>query len=386
MTNWNQTDETVLEASVAIAMTVRNCGPKVIPMYPITPQTHIVEKIADLVSNGEMDAEIIPVESEHSALSAVLGAQATGVRTYTATSSQGFALMYEILPIVSGLRLPCVMTVANRALSAPINIWNDHSDSVSARDQGWIQLYSEDAQEAVDTTVMAFKIAENKDVLLPVMPCIDGFSLSHVYEPVSIPSKKKVDAFLPAYKPKDVLDPKNPISFGTIGTPNVFMEFKKQQQEAMENSVKVIKKVNKEFGEIFGRKYGDGLIQKYKMSDAEYAIIAMGTVCATAHQTVDKLRKEGHKIGIIKLKSLRPFPVNDLRKIAKNLKGLCVIDRHMSLGYEGALSIDIRAALCEVDIQINTNIAGIGGRDIKAGHLEKALMNLINGKPGEWLF
>ena len=380
------TKERVLEASVAIAQTVRKCNPKVIPLYPITPQTHIVEKLAQLVSNGKMDAEIIPVESEHSALSALMGAQVTGVRTYTATSSQGFALMYEILPIVSGLRLPCVMTVANRALSAPINIWNDHSDSVSARDQGWIQLYSEDAQEAVDTTVMAFKIAEHKDVLLPVMPCIDGFSLSHVYEPVSIPSKKKVNAFLPAYKPKDVLDPKKPISFGTIGTPDVFMEFKKQQQEAMEKSIEVIKKVNKEFGEVFGRKYGNGLIQKYKMSDADYAIVAMGTVCATAHQTVDALRKKGHKVGIIKIRSLRPFPVKDLRKLAKNLKGMIVVDRHVSLGYEGALVIDVKSAVFGIDLKINSNIAGIGGRDIKSLYLEKAVMNLIKGKDGEWLF
>ena len=309
----------VLEGSVAIAKAVKKCRPKVIPLYPITPQTHIVEKLALMVNDGKMHAEIIPVESEHSALSALLGAQATGVRTYTATSSQGFALMYEILPIVSGLRLPCVMTVSNRALSAPINIWNDHSDSVSARDQGWIQLYSEDAQEAVDTTIMSFKIAEHKKVLLPVMPCIDGFSLSHVYEPVNVPSQEEVDKFLPKFKPKDYLDTGKPISFGTIGVPSVFMEFKKQQQEAFENSVGVIKKINKEFGETFGRKYGNGLIQKYHMDDAEFAIIGMGTLCATAHQVARDLRKEGIKVGVIKLKSLRPFPEKDLRNAVKNL-------------------------------------------------------------------
>ena len=378
----------VTEGSIAIANAVKMCRPRVIPMYPITPQTHIVQELARMINNGELDAQMIHVESEHSALSAALGSQTAGVRSFTATSSQGFALMFEILPIVAGLRLPVVMSVANRALSAPINIWNDHSDSVSARDQGWIQIYSEDAQDALDTAIMSFRIAEHKDVLLPAMPCIDGYTLSHMYEPVEIPTQEEVDAFVPEYKPVDFLDVENPKSFGNIGMPDVFMEFKKQQQDAFENSVKVIKNVNKEFGKKFGRSYGDGLLQLHKMEDAEFAIIGMGTLCATAKEVVDRLRKNKVNAGLIQLRCLRPFPKAELKAVVKNLKGLIVIDRHFSLGYEGALYTDVKSALYEYagGLKINSYIAGLGGRDIKAKHIEKTFRDIIEGKDGGWLF
>ena len=280
-----------MEASLAVAWGARLCRPKVIATYPITPQTHIVERLADFVNDGELDAKLIPVESEHSALSAVLGASATGVRTFTATASQGLALMYEILPIVSGMRLPAVMAVANRALSAPINIWNDHSDSVSARDQGWIQLWAESAQESLDSTIQAFKIAEHADVLLPAMVNLDGFTLSHVWEPVKLPEQKEVDNFLPDYKPEDFMNPKKPITMGPIGFPNSFMEFKKQQQDAMDKALPLVKKVHDEFAETFGRSYGNGFFESVQMDDAEYALIGMGSFCGTARETVKKMRK-----------------------------------------------------------------------------------------------
>jgi len=238
-----------------------------------------VERLADYINDGDLDSEMIHSESEHSAISSALGAQATGVRTFTATASQGLALMHEILFVVSGMRLPVVMAVANRTLSAPINIWNDHQDSISARDSGWLQFYVESAQEALDTIIMAYKIAENKNVLLPVMVCLDGYTLSHVYEPVDIPSQKQVDIFLPKYKPIHAfLDPKKPITQGPIAFPDTFMELKKMQQDAMEFSLPIIEKVNREFKTTFKRSYGDGLIETYKIEDAKNAIIGMGSI------------------------------------------------------------------------------------------------------------
>lgn len=377
--------EIVVEASRAIALGVKLCKPKVIPMYPITPQTHIVEALAEMINNGELEAEMIHVESEHSACSALLGAQAAGVRTFSATSSQGLALMYEILPIVSGNRMPSVMAIANRALSAPINIWNDHSDAVSARDQGWIQLWVESTQEAVDTVIQLYKICEDRSVLLPGMLCLDGFTLSHVYERAVVPEQEQVDEFLPEYKPYVKLDPEEPITMGPIAFPDSFMEFKKMQQEAMLNAVEKIKEVNEEYAKQFGRSYGNGLIELYQMEDAEYALLGMGTLVGTARVVVDELRKEGHKVGLIKLRSLRPFPKEDLIKATENLQGLAVIDRHISLGYEGPLFSDVRSALFERDLRIINFIAGLGGRDITQKHLRKALFSLKEGKEGGWL-
>lgn len=377
----------VVEASDAVAKAVKLCRVQVCPMYPITPSTHIPEKISEYVANGELKAEIIDVESEHSAASAVCGAAAAGSRTFTATSSQGLALMFELLPIISGMRLPTVMAVANRALSAPINIWNDHSDAVSTRDQGWLQFWVESSQEALDTVIQAYKISEDKSVLLPAMVNLDGFTLSHVFEPIEEPSQKQVDAFLPEFDPLYKLDPKNPLTFGPVGFPNSFMFFKKQQQEAMLWAVDLIGKTNRQFEKEFGRAYGDGLLELYKMDDAEYALIGMGTLCGTARHAIDELRKEGKKTGLIRIRTLRPFPKKELQDAMHNLQGAAVIDRHISLGSDGPLFSDVRSAIYCNDIQINGYIAGLGGRDITKEHLRKALDDLIAGKQkGEWLF
>src|SRR3989344_7667756 len=331
----------VIEASQAVAEAVKLCKPAVVAMYPITPQTHIVERIADFINNGAMDAEMIDTESEHSAMSACIGAQATGVRTFTATASQGLALMHEMLFVTSGLRLPVVMAVANRSLSAPINIWNDQSDSVAARDSGWIQFYVESAQEAFDTIIMAYRVAESRKVLLPAMVCMDGYILSHVNEPVDVAGQKAVDAFLPGYRPLYALDPKKPLTFGPIAFPDTFMSFKKDQQDALVNSSEEIKKVSSEFKKVFGRGYGNGLVELYRMDDANAAVIAMGSVCGTIREAVDELRKNGKKAGLVKIKTFRPFPEKDVISACKKPGSIAVIDKNISLGHDGALFTEI---------------------------------------------
>jgi len=354
-------------------------------MYPITPSTLIPERLSEFVANGELDSRMVLVESEHSAASALYGAYATGVRAFTASASQGIALMHEILPIISGSRFPAVMAVANRALSGPLNIWNDHSDAMSERDQGWIQLYCESAQEAFDTTIMAYKIAEDEKVLLPVMVCIDGFTLSHVYEPVQMEAQEKVDKFLPPYKAANFLDINNPKTFGAFAQPNTFMEFKEQQAIAMEESRKAISKVGDEFAKAFGRKYGDGFMELVEMKDAQYALLCVGTSAGTAREVVSEMRKKGKKVGLIKLKAVRPFPSEELRKACSKLKGIAVIDRHVSLGFEGALAIDVKAALKDEKVKVEGFIAGLGGRDIDRKRLSEALDTVMKGKEGKWL-
>lgn len=376
----------VTEASIAVAEAVRLCRPAAVFAYPITPQTHVVETIADFVYDGEMDSELVDVESEHSAISACVGAQATGVRTFTATASQGLALMHEILFVASGMRLPIVMAIANRALSAPINIWNDHQDSISARDSGWIQFYVESAQEALDTVIMAYKVAENKKILTPAMVCLDGFTLSHVYEPVDIPLQAEVDKFLPAYSPLYKLDPKKPISMGPIGFPNSFQYFKEDQHKAIQAAIPLIKKVNQDFKKVFGRAYGNGLIEGYKLNDAEYAIAAMGTVCGTIRVAVDELRKKGIKAGLLKIKTFRPFPEEEIINATKKLKAIAVIDKNISLGQQGALFSEMKAI---VDNKIITNsfITGLGGKDITPEMIKNLVDKTIKTKKGiiEWI-
>ena len=318
--------------------------------------THIVEKISEMVADGLLDSEYICVESEHSAMAACIGAQATGVRTYTATSSQGLALMWELLYIAAGMRMPIVMTVANRSLSAPLNIWNDWSDSIGCRDTGWIQLYCESSQEALDTTIQAYKIAENKNVLLPVMVCIDGFYLSHVFEPVDVP--ESVKEFLGDYKPHVVLDPNNPITQGAYATPDYFQEFKQQQEIAMQKSLKVIKQVNDEFASVFNRNYGNGLFELFNMDSAKHAIITMGTLAGTIKHIL--VNKNIRDIGLIKLKSYRPFPVNELEKVLENVQSIGVLEKDVSLGIGGALYSEMRF----IKKPVAGFIGGLGGRDI----------------------
>ncbi len=353
-------------------------------------ETHIPEHIADFVDNGEFDCELIYCESEHSAISAAIGSSAAGVRSYTATASQGLALMHEILHIVSGMRLPVVMHVANRALSAPINIWNDHQDAMAARDTGWIQLYVESAQEAVDTTFMAFKIAEDHDIMLPVMVCLDGFTLSHVYEPVDIPEQEVVDKFLPKYEPLFKLDTKNPVTMGPIGYPNSFMYFKKQQQDAFGESFDVIKKVNSDFAKQFGRVYGDGIIEKYMLDDAKYVFVGLGTICGTARVVIDELRAKGKKVGMMKIKSFRPFPSEAIVAALKNADAVAVFDKSFSPGQKGQVFSEIESAFNEETKKpvIHSFIAGLGGMDVTLDHIRRVFDKIKGEKQStvEWLF
>jgi pyruvate ferredoxin oxidoreductase alpha subunit len=379
-------EKKVISGAGAVAEAVKLCKPKVLPMYPITPSTLIPERLSEFVANGELKSEMIYVESEHSAASALFGAYATGLRSFTATSSQGLALMHEILPILSANRFPAVMAVANRTLSGPLNIWNDHSDAMSEKDQGWIQMYCETAQEAYDTTIMAYKIAEAEKISLPVMVCLDGFALTHVYEPVQLEDAEKIDKFLPEYKPLNFLDTSKPITIGGVGFPNTFFEFKEQTQKAMMDSLEAIQQVHAEFAIEFGREYGNGLIELMEMKDAEYALVTVGAVATgSARAVVEEMRKKGKKIGLIRVKTIRPFPAEEIIKASKKLKSLGVIDRHVSLGYEGPLCTDIKAALKREKVRVTGFIAGLGGRDIDRKRIRKAIEAIMNGKEGEWL-
>lgn len=375
----------VISGSEAIAHAVKLCRPQVLPMYPITPSTLIPEKLSEYVANGEFDSKIIYVESEHSAISALFGVYATGIRGFTATASQGLALMHEILPIMSGTRFPAVMAVANRALAGPLNIWNDHSDAMSERDQGWIQLFCATNQEAFDTIIMAYKIAENEKVFLPVMVCVDGFYITHLYEPLQLEEQESIDKFVGKYKPEHFLDPKSPKSFGTVAYPNVYMEYREEQEKAMQEALKVIPKVGEEFSKVFGRVYGNGLIETYEMKDAEFALLTVGSVTGTAKEAVDEMRKAGKKAGLIRVKAVRPLAVEDLRKACAKLKGLAVIDRHASIGFGGALTNDIKSALSGEKVKIEGFVAGLGGRDINKDHFKKAIEIIEKGGEGEWL-
>ena len=352
----------VIEGSHAVAEAVRLCAPKVIAAYPITPQTHIVERLSKMVADGELDSEFLCVESEHSAMSACIGAQATGVRTYTATASQGLILMHEMLHVASGMRLPIVINVANRSVSSPLSIWNDWLDAMAVRNSGWVQLFVESSQEALDTTIQAYKIAET--IHLPVMVCIDGFYLSHTYEPVDIPDT--VAGYLGDYKPKVVLDPKNPITQGMMAGPKAFQEFKEQQHRALLSAKDVIKNENSEFNKKFSRIYGDGLVETYNMESADYAIISMGSVCGTIKHILDE--KKISDIGLIRIKTYRPFPNKEIIDLTKNLKALGVLEKDISFGIGGALWADVKTF---VDKPVSNFIGGLGGRDIQIEDIVK---------------
>jgi pyruvate ferredoxin oxidoreductase alpha subunit len=378
-------EKKVISGSEAIAIAVKLCKPKVLPMYPITPSTLVPEKLSEFVANGEMTAQMIYVESEHSAASALFGAYAAGVRSFTATASQGLALMHEIIPIIAASRFPAVMFIANRALSGPLNIWNDQSDSLSERDQGWIQLFCENPQEAFDTIIMAYKLAEKTNVSIPVMVCADGFVLTHVYEPITIEDADKIDKFLGDYKPEHYLDTKKPITIGAFAQPNTYFEFREAMQVAMMEALKEIPNVHKEFAKEFGREYGNGLVELINMKDAEYALMIAGSTIGTAKEVVEEYRKKGKKVGLIKIKSIRPFPVEEIIKATKKLKGLGVVDRHVSLGYEGPICTDTKAALKGEKVKVTGFVAGLGGRDIDRVRIRKAFDLVMKGKEGEWL-
>ncbi len=368
-----------LEGSRAVAEVVKLCKPGVISAYPITPQTHIVEELAQMVANGELNAQFVNVESEHSAASVVLGGVAAGVRSFTATSSQGLFYMAEVLFNISGMRLPLVMTCANRAISAPINIWNDQQDSISLRDSGWIQLYAENIQEAVDLHLMGYRLSEDKSVMLPVMVCMDGFILTHGMESVDMPSQENVDKFLPAYKPLYKLDTAEPISMGLLADPDYYIEARYAIQETFKDVLKLIPKVNEEFKNCFGRDYKDGLVEEYYTKDAEKVIVAMGSVCGTIKEVIDAQRAKGKKIGLLKIISYRPFPYARVYDVLKDVPRVAVLDKAVSLGAYAPLAIEIKAAFSgkkKSPKVISSFVAGLGGRDITVETIKEILTKL----------
>lgn len=357
----------VVEGSYAVAHAVKCCSPDVISAYPITPQTHIVEHLSQMVADGELDSEFLTVDSEFSALSILVGASAAGARCYSSTTSQGLALMYEVLYNVSGMRLPIVMNVANRALGAPLNIWNDQQDSVGARDTGWIQIYVEDVQEAVDATLQAYRIAEDPSIRTPVMVCMDGFILTHVYEPVQLLDPEQSRQFLPPYEPESILDPERPKTFGAFADPSTFTEFRYLQWEAQQRSMERIDQVAREFEETFGRYYG-GLLDSYRAEDADLVIVTMGSVVGTIKDAIDEMRSEGKRVGLVKVRSYRPFPVQALRKALQGAGVVAVLEKDVSIGYEAGLLTDLKAAFYNSSnrMPIVGFAAGLGGRDISA--------------------
>jgi len=364
-----------------VAVAMRQINPEVVAAYPITPQTPIIETFAQFAADGKVDTELINVESEHSALSAVVGASAAGARAMTATSSQGLALMAEVVYIASGSRLPIVMAISNRALSAPINIHCDHTDSMFLRDAGWIQIYSEDAQEAYDNMLIALKVAENKDVLTPAMVMQDGFITSHSVQNVKILDDEAVKKFVGKYNPDyPLLDIKKPISVGPLDLFDYFFEHKYQQAEALENSKKIIRQVDKEFYNLTGRKYD--FIEKYKTNDADYIIIALSSTCGTAKMVVDKLREEGKKVGLLKVRIFRPFPNKEIAKAVSKAKSVAVLDRSTSFGNFSPVFTEVRSALYNLDKKpkLYNYIYGIGGRNIGLDDIEKAYNDLEKNK------
>ncbi len=368
-----------LEGSRAVAEAVKLCKPGVISAYPITPQTHIVEELAQMVADGELNSQFVNVESEHSAASVVLGGVAAGVRSYTATSSQGLLYMGEVIFNIAGMRLPLVLTCANRAISAPINIWNDQQDSISLRDAGWVQLYAENNQEAVDFHFMGYRLSEDKSVMLPVMVCMDGFILTHGMEVVDIPEQEKVDKFLPAYKPLYKLDVDEPISMGFLAGPDYYMETRFAIQETMKDLLKLIPKISGEFRQVFGRDYQDCLIEEYCIKDAEKVIIAMGSVCGTVREVVDELRKKGKKVGLLKIISYRPFPYIKVYEALKDIPKVAVLDKAVSLGAYAPLAVEIKAAFSgkkKSPKVISSFIAGLGGRDITLDSIKEIFRKL----------
>ncbi len=360
-----QMEKRVTTGDYAAAYGALLSRPSLVAAYPITPQTFIVEHISEFIADGKMDADYMAVESEHSAMSACISAQATGIRTYTATSSQGLALMHETLFVAASLHLPVVMPVVNRAVASPINIWCEHNDTMPQRDTGWLQVYCEDNQEVLDMVIQAYKIAEDTRVLLPMMVNLDAFILSHTVEPVELLDQTLVDAFLPPYKPKHAyLDPDDPMVIGSFATPDHTQEVRYQTEMSMQMSREVIGEVTEKFADKFGRDYG-GLIDTYRMEDADVALITVGTVTSTARDVVDHLRGHGHKVGLVKLRFFRPFPTKEIQEIAEKVKAIGVYDRSISFGSGGPSWIEIRHTLYgHTDIPIMGFIGGLGGRDV----------------------
>lgn len=364
----------VIEGSMAVAQAVKVCRPHVISAYPITPQTHIVENLSQMVADGELKAESINVESEFGAASVILGASVTGARAFSATTSQGLLLMAEVLFNIAGLRLPVTITVANRSVSAPINIWNDHQDAMTLRDSGWIQLYAEDCQEVHDMHPQAFKIGENPEISLPVMVNMDGFILTHAFEPVELIDQKMADEFLPPYKPKRYLTVKDPVTFGVLAEPTYYMETRYRLQQAIKASKPVIDQVADEFKQKFGR-YAGGLVDKYRLDGAKTVMVGMGSVVGTMREATDSMREEGDKVGLLKVRAFRPFPKEEIYDSLKDADTIVVVEKSISLGFGGILLNEMKAAFYGKKKQpkIRGVIVGLGGRDVPTRSIIQAV-------------
>ena len=351
-----------IEGSQAVAQAVALCRPEVICAYPISPQTHIVEGLGKMVKAGELaPCEFINVESEFAAMSVAIGASATGARSYTATASQGLLFMAEAVYNASGLGLPIVMTVANRAIGAPINIWNDHTDAMSQRDSGWMQLFAENNQEALDLHIQAFRLGE--ELSLPVMVCMDGFILTHAVEQVDVPTQEQVDAYLPPFDPRQVLDPDEPVSIGAMVGPEAFTEVRYLAHAKQLQALDLIPQHAAAFKQIFGRDSG-GLVRPYRCDDAETIIVAMGSVLGTIKDVIDEMRDEGHKIGVLGIISFRPFPLAAVRDVLEHAQRVVVLEKSLAIGLGGILSNDVRMSLSGIQLHGYTVIAGLGGRAI----------------------
>jgi pyruvate ferredoxin oxidoreductase alpha subunit len=358
-----------IEGSRAVAEAVAMCRPEVVCAYPITPQTHIVEAIGEMVKSGELTpCEFINVESEFAAMSVAIGASAAGARAYTATASQGLLFMSEAVYNASGLGLPIVMTVANRAVGAPINIWNDHSDAMSQRDSGWMQLFAETNQEALDLHIQAFRLAE--ELALPVMVCMDGFILTHAYEQVDLPTQQQVDAYLPPYEPRQVLDPREPVSIGALVGPEAFMEVRYLAHARHMQALERIPQLAAEFKQAFGRDTC-GLMHTYRAEDAETIVVAMGSVLGTIKDTVDGMRDDGHRIGVLGITSFRPFPIDLVRAALHKARRVVVLEKCLAVGIGGILSTDVRMAMSHLPAPVYTVVAGLGGRAITRKSLQR---------------
>lgn len=374
-----------IEGSHAVADVVAMCRPNVISAYPITPQTHIVEGLADIVGQGKLDAEFVNVESEFAAASVVLGASAAGARAYTATTSQGLLLMTEVVYCIAGMRLPIVMTCANRAISAPLNIWNDQQDSMTVRDAGWIQLHAEDNQEAADLHMQAFKIAERCN--LPTMVCMDGFILTHAFEPVDVPDQKQVDEFLPPFKPRYIVDPRWPRGIGLYADPRFYMETRYILHRALEKSEETIREVSADFAKMFGRTSG-GLVRPYKLDGADLVIVTMGSVVGSVKELIDRLEAKGKKVGLLQICSYRPFPKQEVYGLLKDKPNIVVLEKCVSLGRGGVLASDVRWSFPRSDKRdrnISCFVAGLGGRNISLDDLQ-AMVERVEKEPVELEF
>ena len=351
-----------IEGSRAVAQTVALCRPEVVCAYPISPQTHIIEALGELVKTGELTpCEFINVESEFAAMSVAIGASAAGARAFTATASQGLLFMMEAVYNASGLGFPIVMTLANRAVGAPINIWNDHSDAMAARDAGWVQLFAETVQEAADLHIQAFRLAE--EVSVPVMVCMDGFILTHATERVDLPTQEQVDAFLPPYEPRQVLDPADPYSIGAMVGPEAFEEVRYLAHARQLTALGRIGELGAEFAEAFGRDSG-GLVHPYRSADADVVVVAMGSVLGTIKDVIDTQRAAGHRIGALGITSFRPFPIDAVRNALQGARQVVVVEKAFSVGFGGVLSTDVAMTLSGLPVPVATVVAGLGGRSI----------------------